>query len=79
MTSRASISAYSAKPPAQRPMTRSPGRKPSTPAPSSTTSPAASPPPIRASGAGRPGWSRRPFSRRSSARLIDEAWTRTRT
>ncbi len=78
IASRTSISAYSANPPLHRPMTRSPGLKPVTPSPVSTTSPAASPPPGRSAGAGLPGSARRMRTARISARFNDEAWTRAK-
>ena len=78
IASRASTRQYSANPPAHRPIARSPGFQPVTPLPTSTISPAASPPPTRASGAGLPGCVRIVWSRRNSARLIDEACTRKR-
>src|SRR5215831_19906098 len=70
MASRASISAYSAKPPPHRPIIRSPVATLVTPSPTLTTSPAHSPPPGRA---GAPG-----FPPSSSPRFSDEARTRTR-
>ncbi len=70
MTSPASITAYSAKPPPQRPITRSPAAKPVAPSPSFTTSPAHSPPP------GLAGAPALPPS--SSPRFSAAARTRTR-
>ena len=71
--SRASMSAYSAKPPAQRPITRSPGARLVTPAPTRSTSPAHSAPPGFASVAGLPGVAWMPWRTMSSPRLSDAA------
>lgn len=68
-----STSAYSEKPPAQRPITRSPSRQPVTPCPSAATSPAASPPMAFHD----PALPCRPCPTTNSPRLSDAARTRT--